>query len=97
MSLLEMCPQTLKDKLYTQPEVGSGRISFEDLEKLITTHVHNNWDKGRGINALDANLGTSHPNGPDTSVEFEIAGEIYKLEYKDGKRVPIKINKPANT
>ena len=49
MVLLNLCPTALKEKLMTQPEVGTGRISFDDPEALIMTNVHQNWDrKGAG-------------------------------------------------
>ena len=69
MALLNMCPAALKEKLMNQPDVASFRISFDDLEKMIVTQVHNQWDKGRGVHAL--NQDGAYPNGSDTSVEFE--------------------------
>ena len=77
----------------TQPEVGTGRISFDDLEALIMTNVHQNWDrKGVGVHAIEPT-----PNQNDLTNnggEFEIAGELYRLEFKDGKKVPVKVNRP---
>ena len=72
-----------------QPEVGTGRISFDDLEALIMTNVHQQWDrKGVGIHAIDTNTGPTQYNDG----EFELAGELYRLEFQNGKRVPVKIN-----
>ena len=70
-----------------QPEVGTGRISFDDLEAL--TNVHQQWDrKGVGIHAVDTNTGPTQYNDG----EFELAGELYRLEFQNGKRVPVKVN-----
>ena len=60
-----------------QPEVGAGRISFDDLEQLIISNVHQNWDK-RGVHAIDIEPGPVLPSGSDNNDMFEMAGEIYR-------------------
>ena len=75
-----------------QTEVANGSISFDSLEQLIMTHIHNNWDSRRGVNSLDPDS-KSDANAVDTE-EFEPAGELYRLEKRDGKRFPVKVARP---
>ena len=63
-----MCPSHLYTKLSELPEVATGKISFEELENLITLAVHSKWDKRTGLNALESADGTE-------DVQFELGGD----------------------
>ena len=64
LSLLEMCPSALREKLYDQPSVANGTISFDDLENLITTAVHNNEVRLFGGALLKEKLKLRNPFSP---------------------------------
>ena len=67
--------------------MASGKIKFEELENMILTMVHQKWnDRGSNTNSCEI--------GPAEGEEFEVNGEIYKLEFKGGKPTPVKVNKP---
>ena len=82
LALINLCPEFLQKRLYDQPEVATGRIAFAELENLIMLAVHRPPQK-TGVNAVE----TDESSEP---VEFEIAGELFRLELKDGRRVPVK-------
>ena len=71
-----------------QPNVACGQITFSALESLITAQVHQKWSEPRlGLHNVDADLDAT------VSDEFEINGELYRLEYQGGKRVLVKTSK----
>ena len=70
-----------------QPSIATGTIGFAELENLIITYVHQKWDTKHQMHNIELT------NGPPDE-EFEMDGEIYKLEMKGGRRVPVKQNKP---
>ena len=79
MALLNICPVSLQQTLMTQPQVATGKIPFNELEGLIMTSVHRQGAKG--LNNVELVGPTkSEPDGC-----FEMEGELYKLELRDGK------------
>ena len=87
LALLAMCPGELYTRLMEQPQIATGAISFQELENLIMSAVH------RGSSTRKAPI---HQMEIDENEEFEVNGEIFKLELHNGKRTPVKQNKPAS-
>ena len=77
----------LQQQLMMQSNVATGQISFDDLETLIMTAVHRSWNDKKYIHNIE------HSTDDNGAVEesFELGGEIYKLEIRNGKKFPVKI------
>ena len=81
-----MCPSNLYQTLMMQPDIASGQISFEKLKDLILAHVHQGWSQKRpGLHMVEQG-----PAGNPSPEEFEINGEVYRLEMRNGRKVPVK-------
>ena len=91
LALLNLCPQSLRDRLYDNTAVATGTMPFDELENLIMTNVHQKWsDRKVGLHNIEPEQ-TGDGLGDTT---FELGGEIYKLELKNGRRTPVKQNVP---
>ena len=87
LALLNLCPDHLQKSLNQNTDVATGRIGYDELKGLIMTAVHQRWNsKGNGIHSLEPEGPTTQGTGED----FEIGGELYRLEVKNGKKVMVK-------
>ena len=76
LALLNICPPKLYELLMQQPNIAAGQIKFVELEKTIMAYVHRRWGERTGINAVEPDTLAQAPE------EFELNGEIYRLEQK---------------
>ena len=73
MALLGLCPQSLYDRLMLQPNVATGKISFDELEGLIMSAVNGEASSKKGIHNCEPVGPSNHGDSP----EFELGGELY--------------------
>ena len=53
------------------------------------SHFHAKWGSQPSLNHVEA------VPAPPEPAEFEMDGELFRLELKAGKRVPVRVNRPA--
>ena len=85
-ALMGMVPQSLCNQLMLVPAVANSTISFDDLETLIISHVHQKWDgPAPMLHTLESEIQQLEQNVE----EFTLDGgeEIYTLVTKNGKKV----------